>query len=299
MLNKRPIFINAFGRGGSNIIMNLLLSHPKVCVSSGETHKVFKGTKWDTPLRKLKKRLWYDLPIRLFTGQDYFGEENYEERKPISFFLKKHIDSILYHGRFYAVMDTHNYFKYENVPYTKEELSKCRLLTKGLNGIAYTADMFNELYDDAVFFGLIRNGLAICEGYVRRGASAKNVAEIYRTVVQKMINLDKELPNYYLVKYEDMVEDPYAFAKKIYAHAGLEISELKKIRLQSKKVMGADGKRDFVKGGDRELFWYKPDDLSKYVRKDINENQIRQLNENDKETFIAVAGDAMKALGYY
>lgn len=43
MLNKKPLFINAFARGGSNILMNLLMSHPGVCVSNGETHKVFKG----------------------------------------------------------------------------------------------------------------------------------------------------------------------------------------------------------------------------------------------------------------
>ena len=66
MMNKQPLFINAFARGGSNIIMNLLLSHPNVCISSGETHKVFKGTKWDSWPRKLKKRFFFDLPIRLY-----------------------------------------------------------------------------------------------------------------------------------------------------------------------------------------------------------------------------------------
>jgi hypothetical protein len=43
MLNTAPIFVNAFARGGSMILVNLLLSHPNVCCPSGETHKVFRG----------------------------------------------------------------------------------------------------------------------------------------------------------------------------------------------------------------------------------------------------------------
>ena len=43
MLNKRPIFIIGFARGGTNIILNLLRSHPDVCSPRGETDQVFRG----------------------------------------------------------------------------------------------------------------------------------------------------------------------------------------------------------------------------------------------------------------
>jgi len=298
MLNHKPIFINALARGGSNIIMNLLLSHPNVCISSGETHKVFKGTKWDSFFYRFKKRILYDLPIRFYTGQDIFGINWLEPRKPVPSMIQHYIDRILYYGRFKASIDTHNKYKYENVPYTAEELSECRLLTKGLNGVVFTVDMFNEMYPDAVFFGLIRNGLAICEGYIRRGFAVENIANIYKLVVKKMLDASIRVPNYFLVRYEDMVSDPLLFMQKIYKYADLDINLLRKARIQSKAIMNTNGNRQIIRGQNRQLFWYELEELHHYIRKDINENQIRQLNVKDKQKFISVAGDAMKLLGY-
>jgi len=245
--------------------MNLLLSHPNVCISSGETHKVFKGTKWDSWPRKLKKRMCFDLPIRFLTMQDLMGAEYYKERKEISDYMEKFIDRILYHGRFTATLETHNYYKFANEKYNTEELSQCRLLTKGLNGIVHTTKTFSKMYPDAIFLALVRNGLAVCEGYVRRGFSADRVGEIYKNVAEKMIAYNEQMPNYFLLKYEDMVQNPYDFMRMIYEHANLDINQVKKVRLQSKKIMSADGKRSRIKGGNRQVFWYESSELSTTV----------------------------------
>jgi len=298
MLNQHPIFINGFARGGSNILMNLLLSHPDVCISSGETHKVFKGTNWDTLWRKIKKRIFYDFPVRLITRQDFFGVDNLEPRKEIPDLLKGHIDKVLYYGRFSAMIDTHNRYKDEDVSYTKNELSRCRLLTKGLNGIIFTVDLFNEMYPDAVFLGLTRNGLAICEGYLRRGFTVETVAHIYRSVVLKMLSLNEQISNYHIVSYEDMVKNPFQFMHQVYDYAGLDIKQVKKVRLQSKKIMGANGVRNRLEGGDRQVFWHEPSLLHKQIKQDVNENQIKQLHLQDKIKFLSLAGDVMKDLGY-
>lgn len=298
MLNSRPIFINAFARGGSNILMNLLLSHPDVCLSAGETSKVFKGTKWDPLWRKIKKRVCYDFPIRLVTGQDYFSPFLLETRKQVPGFLKRYIDSILYYGRFTAMIDTHNLYKFENIPYSKEELVRCRLLTKGLNGIACTVDLFRDMYPDAVFLGLVRNGLSICEGYVRRGHSAESIAEIYRSVVQRMLKSNAEMSNYHLLYYEDMVKNPLEFMHMTYNLVELDIKKVRKVRLQSKKIMNAEGSRSRLEGRDRQVFWHEPSQLHKHIKQDVNENQIRQLSENDKARFLSIAGDVMEELGY-
>ena len=298
MLNQQPIFINALARGGSNIIMNLLLSHPDVCISSGETHKVFKGTKWDSFSRRIKKRVCYDFLIRFLTSQNLMGADFYQERKEISPFLERYIDKILYSGRFTAILKTHNYYKSEDVVYTKEDLEKCRLLTKGLNGISFTAKLFKKMYPDAVFFGLVRNGLAICEGFTRRGVGVERAGEIYKSVVEKIIFNSRELSDYHLVKYEDMVQDPYEFMKKIYTYAKLDVDKVNKVRLQSKKIMGTDGKRRSLKGEDRQLFWYNPSELNKIIKPNINKNQIKQLNPEIKNKFLLIAGETMEKLNY-
>ncbi len=278
--------------------MNLLLSHPDVCISSGETHSVFKGTKWDPVLRKIKKRVFYDFPIRLLSGQDLFGYGYYETRKTVPNCIRCYIDRILYKGRFTAMIDTHNSYKSEEVLYTKEELGQCRLLTKGLNGVVFTVDMFREMYPDAVFFGFVRNGLAICEGYVRRGFTADRVAHCYNLVGQKLLESSEQMVNYHLLNYEDMVKNPLEFMHRIYAYAGLDISKVKKVRLQSKKIMNVNGKRSRLKGGDRQIFWYDPTIIHQYIKRDINKNQIQQLSVRDKKKFMSIAGDVMEKLGY-
>lgn len=298
MLNKSPLFVHAYHRGGSNMIMNLLLSHPDICLSNGETHKVFKGTEWDPLIRKIKKKLLYDAPINLLSQQNLFFPRNYKPRKQVSDPLKNHIDRILYKGRFIAMIDTHNRFKSEELEYTKEELAKCRLLTKGLDGLVFTVDMFDQMYPDAVFFGFVRNGLAVCEGFVRRGMKAEEIAHMYKKVARKIIDSTAKMENYHMFFYEDMVKDPLEFMRKVYLVAELDIKQVPKIRLQSKGVMQADGKRIHLKGKDRQVFWHDKNGLRDFIKTDINENQIKQLKAQDKNKFLSIAGDVMEELGY-
>jgi hypothetical protein len=278
--------------------MNLLLSHPDVCLSAGETHKVFKGTHWDPAWRRVKKRLFYDIPIRLLTCQDLFSPRSLRPRRPVFGAVKKYIDYILYYGRFKSMIATHNLYKYENVRYSKEELAKCRLLTKGLNGTIYMVDAFREMYPDGVFFGLVRNGLALCDGYVRRKWSAENFAYTYNAVIEKMLKCEMEMPNYHIVRYEEMVKQPSDFLKEIYRLAELDLQKIKKIRLQSKPMLTHDGKHILSQGSDRQVFWYDLCDLHKHIRSDIDKNQIAHLSAQDKDIFLTIAGRTMEKLKY-
>ncbi len=73
MLNRKPIFVGSFSRGGSTIVMNLLSSHPDVC-TVGETHQVFKGrTSVEPPWKTLQRSVLYDLPVIVSTMQDLFN----------------------------------------------------------------------------------------------------------------------------------------------------------------------------------------------------------------------------------
>ena len=278
--------------------MNLLLTHPDVCVSSGETHKVFKGTKWDPHWRKIRKRLLYDYPIRILTRQDLFGVENLADRKTVPEILKKYIDLILYQGRFIANLSTHNRYKYQGIEYSHKELEECRLLTKSLNGTVFTVDLFSEMYPDATFFGLVRNGLAVCEGHIRRGYTAEYAGHLYAKVSQKMIDKNRLMDNYHLVAYEEMVKDPHQFMLQLFRMARLDPDIVQKVRLQSKKIMNSQGERSRIVGKNREVFWYSPVELTNKIKSDVNINQIKQLSIEDKKIFLSIAGGVMEELGY-
>ena len=196
------------------------------------------------------------------------------------------------------MIPTHNLMKSESVEYTRDEIIECRLLSKGLNGTVFTGDMFNEMYPDASFFGLVRNGLAVCEGFVRRGYDAGLVARMYKVVAEQILEYSEQWGNYTLCYYEEMTSEPLKFVEKIYSAAGLALDEVDKIRLQSKGVMQASGERIHLKGKDRQVFWHEKVELSSFIKSDINENQIKQLAEKDRKEFVSIAGEVMERLGY-
>jgi hypothetical protein len=67
MKNESPVFVCGFERGGTNILMNLLLSHPSLCKPTGETAQVFRGRRGERLWRILQRRVCYDLPVQILT----------------------------------------------------------------------------------------------------------------------------------------------------------------------------------------------------------------------------------------
>lgn len=296
MLNKAPIFVNGFARGGTNLFINLIASHPDVCVlSDGETHFVFHGKK-DEPIKKWVNRLSY-LPIYLATRQHVFRPGRFYERQPVPRPVMRYIDLLLFVDK---VTTRRNRFKAEATTRSLRDKARGRILCKNINGVVYASGLFSQIYPDATFFGFVRNGLALCEGYVRRGDSAERFGQIYEQVCSKLIEDEQRLPNYHILKFEDMMNDPLSFLERLYALAGLDIARIDKIRLQAKQSMDKDGVRRHTLGTDvfGEVRWFSKDQLSTRFRKDVNDNQIARLSEADKEAFLRHARRSMEHFGY-
>jgi len=176
---------------------------------------------------------------------------------------------------------------------------KKRLLCKNMNGIVLTTSLFEEIYPDAVFVGLVRHGLALCEGFLRRGWKTHEIAAMYGKICSKMIRDSEEKENYIIVRFEDLIKQPSEEIKKIYSFAGLNISQVNKFRLQAKPSMKRDGTREQTFGKYfKEMQWIEMENLSSKFRPNVNENQIAQLKKKDKQIFFNRAGSVMKQLGY-
>ena len=295
MLNKAPIFVNGFSFGGTNMIVNLLASHPDVCWLSGETHEVF----YSKPRKKMDKwvRRTVYFPIEVFSGRHIFGRECLEPRRDLSSLMMRYVDLLFFLDK---MKTDRNEFKSEQKRYSREEVRNSRFLAKNVNGVVLASSQFARMYPDATFFALVRNGLALCEGYVRRGWAPGDAGKMYEIVCQKMIEDSRTIPNYYIVRFEDMVSDPVGFMKKIYGNAGLDESKVEKVRLQAKRSMNSDGTRSYTFGGskDRETHWFTIAELRNYVRKGVNENQIDRLCLQDRDAFLNQAQGSMELLGY-
>jgi len=294
MLNKAPIFINGFTRGGTNLIMNLLASHPEVSILSGETQEVFCGT---SKRGNRKIRRFFYSPVKAAAGQHIFQTHSFENRKSIPRAMMHYIDLFFYIDKLATERNT---FKSEDSRYSLRELNRTRFLAKNINGVVFASDIFAEMYPDATFIAIVRNGLAICEGHIRRGRTADEFGQMYEAVCRKMIQDSTLRKNYHIVYFEDMVADPVGFMKKIYALANLDIAKVSKVRLQAKKSMGEDGSRQYTFGGekDRETHWFGAETIGNYIRKEVNESQIRRLSAEDRDAFLKQAQRSMEDLGY-
>ena len=189
----------------------------------------------------------------------------------------------------------------EGVTYTDSQIAQARVLCKNLNGLVMMTDNFAAMYPDATFFGLIRNGLALCEGYVRRGVAAQDCAEMYRLLVDKMCRDASRLKNYYIVRFEDIVRDPIAVTEQLYRHAGLDFEEVEKVRmqLQFRPTLSASGEHRLERSFERQIVWYAKTDLPSLFRTDIDHIQAARLSASDREVFLKIAGGTMEMLGLF
>src|SRR5687767_8121958 len=95
MRNRRPIFVVGFARGGTNLVMNLVLSHPHACMPRGELHEVFQGAAGE-PLRvRLAKNLRY-APLRLLARRKLLSIADWSERAPLDPLSRLWLDRVLF-----------------------------------------------------------------------------------------------------------------------------------------------------------------------------------------------------------
>ena len=290
MLNLKPIFISCLSRGGSSVLLNILRSHPDVCSPRGETHEVFIGKGDERFSTILMKRLAY-LPIMLLQREHVFSARRFEIRRYFSSRASIIIDRVLFQEKMMATDATQNRFRAEDVKYTQQELAKTRLLCKNIDALVFLTPNFSRIYPDATFFGLVRNGLAICEGQVRRGKNAAAYGRRYALTCEQMLADAKRISDFHLLRYESLTEDTLGSASDIYRRANLDESQLEKFRL----VVGADGRT----GGDADrLRWYRADEFAAEIRPSFDDEQIGKLSQKDRNAFLHEAGSVMKKLGY-
>lgn len=302
MMNKKPIFIVGFQRGGTGILLNLLLSHPSVCKPRGETHEVFKGRRKILPVEPWSayvSKLWRYLPVLISQRQDIFSIDLWESRRELSQESMKRVDQILFEEKLKALSPAGNLYKAENLKYSPEEIRNSRLLCKNINGLIFATGMFCQMYPDATFIALVRNGFALCEGHIRRGTPAIEAARLYERGTQKIILDCAKLDNYYVFRYEDIVNEPRRTLERIYQACNLSIEKIDKIRFITTKVITADGEHEYVHLESKErLIWYDLEDFGNFFHPKVNRNQLARLTEEQKRVISEYAYRSLEYFSY-
>lgn len=298
MLNKRPVFIVGFQFGGSNLLQNLLLSHPDLCCTRGELQQLFIGKEGDTRVAISLKRLAY-LPFALNEKGHFLSLSKWQERKKFKKSTIKHLDKTLYTDKLKATGVSQNRYKHPNELYSHEEIASSRVTIKLLNGLMFLDENLMQMYPNATFIALIRNGLAVCEGAMRRGVEMQAMAQGYQLGCQHIIKQSQKYSNYHVFRYEDLVRFPVEISAKIYEAASLDANAIKAIRLETKPVTTKTGEHKNSLGTkQKQLIWYDKHNFTKHMRLDINENQIKRLDASHKEVILNYCQKSLQHFSY-
>jgi len=294
MRNKKVIVIYGFQRGGTNIVYNIFQSHPQVCspddLETGEmisqNYRYRSHNKIGYIIKRFKL-LFYNLLNRKFILNSSLANV-----------IGRIIDRIFYSYKLRNFTNMYNRFKYENIPYTLKEVKNSILCLKSVKNDIKLTNFFSHIYDDIYFIGLVRNGYALCEGWIRRGKSAKVSGTRYRKYCQTMIEDTKRIKNYKIIKFEDLLKDPFKMATVLYDFAHLNPTSIKKLRLKSKKILMKDGNHKVKFGKLDAKYWFDFKSIKNLINPDINRIQIRNLSPTDKKIFEKEAKLILKYFHY-
>lgn len=287
-----------FSRGGTNLVLNLLRSHPDVCSPRGETHEVFRGKPSEPRGVRLAKRL-RALPIRLLQGGDPFDAGDWTPRGPWHPLTRICVDRVLHGEKLRALGDGQNRWKSEGAPYARREIAAARLLCKNVNGLVLLSRELARTWPDATFVALVRDGRAVCEGHARRGLDVAEAARRYELGCRTIAEDAERIPRFHVFRYEDVVASPRESLEDLYEAAELDVARVAKIRLETKAVIDASGAHvDVLGGGEKRLVWYDVDDFADHFRPDANANQIARLSDAEKERITDVCGWSLRRFGY-
>lgn len=277
MKNNKVIVISGFSRGGTNLLWNILQSHPEICSVRYETGTIFR-----------KRRHKFSRVISLLKKLNLLHTS----------FGKKVLDSRFYRYKLSNYTHDENRFKFKDEPYTKDEVRNTALCFKSTDlDITYTG-FLSEMYPQLYFIGLTRNGYAVAEGHYRRGESVTDFAKQYQQVADEMKSYSDKLDHFKLVRFEDMLNDPFSLANDLYKFLGCEPSSLDKLRLKSKKVIKEDGTHGEIYGKSGNKYWFDKTTIKDIIKPDVNSNQIKNLNSDQISEFNAIAKDALSYFGY-
>ncbi len=297
-MSERPIFVLGIQRGGTNQILNILRSHPATFWPQGEFHEVFRprGLRREGAARVLAKWARY-APIRLRLGDVLDPDRRPGEGARLAGAAGRAVAAGLAGSAranrggveaYKAALRARGFLDAGPAP--------DRMLVKVMNyNLAFARDLA-ALWPQARFVGVIRDGRAVCEGHLARGAQAGAAAEVYAFVGETLMALEAEGLPVRTWRFEDLLADAAGVAGEIYDFCGLERGAVRGVCLQDKERIAAAGGGT---GGNRKVDrFYGMDEIGRHMRRDANAGALARLPPEARAAVEARAGAVLRRFGY-
>ena len=288
MINNDKVIVNGFARGGTNLLMNLLLSSPDIATVGGEFHKMLWGRSLqDNIVDVLRKRLTMFGLSQHYPGAFY--RDNYDIPKIYNEIHIRKIETLIYESKLHALKHpAFNKYRSPERLYKIEELKKCITLIKCYEGFLKFNGYFKKTSNRCHTIFLVRTPYAVIEGWMRRGLPLHVGCERYNQVLA-LAKIPCLRPDV-ILDFERLVGTPLEIQKILFQR--LELRPGRQVRLQHKPTLG----NDMPKKLDRQLFWVEKEDLRKIVDPRISAKQINNLTLQQKDTITKKCYDQYKIL---
>ena len=196
---KRAIVINSFGRGGSNILMNMIGSSPGVLMAGKEFWQFYHYGP------SLAPKIYRRLGVRpgKMVSKSTFSARRFRDRLGKSIEESISTDYQLWKARALG-LDLVDYVLFKVTEYD----------------IFLNAEIESQ-FDETTFIGLVRNGYGLCDSWKRRGMPARMAGRVYAHIAGQMIAERNSRHNYMLVRFEDLASNPLGFLDRLYEHLAL------------------------------------------------------------------------------
>lgn len=282
MKHKKAIVVVGMSRGGTNITWNLLQSHPQLVAT----------------IKELGQEINFVDNNRVRTVVDMTLGSPLLVNSPFAGFVGGWLDEHLYDAKMRGFDDIYARQKSETELYSLEEMQKTDLLLKAGDRDMYLLDLLYKTYPELYVITLVRNGFAVCESWMRRGHSAEKTAKRYQHYLSLMLDMHEKYENCLLLRFEDVLRNPFAQAEKMFTFANLDPTALEKLRLKTKKVVNPSGVHEARYGGEGAKHWFTRETITDLLIPDQSDLQKNRLSAADKATFLKYAGAIMERLGY-
>lgn len=290
--NDRIVTVAGMSRGGTNLLWNVLQSHPSLIDSYYELNEIFGRKTGVSLLGKL------GIELEALSHISLPGMSRYVRRRLQRF------------ARFSFENDPYNRWKTPEECYNAPEFATLTICTKLVS--AWEVDLGRQLlrrndalkylpileraYNDQYVIFLARDGLAMLEGWTRRGAPVGVAARWYQRYASFYVSYVRRHRKAMLVRFEDLLQTPFQTSEKIYTHLGLRPTKLTSLRIALKPTVRSQ--RGVSDQTCKPKRWITSHNVDDYIDKRINEAQIARLSAQQQAGFLAIAASAMEELGY-
>lgn len=277
-MTKNPdvIAVSGFSRGGTSLVWNLLNSHPDICAPLSETNEIVENN------RSLRVLFRFPTSMRGRRGR----------------IARWWVDRSFHQAKLAALDHEDLQFKSPGEVYTKDKASSCTLALKSIDGGIRLTDGLLHVYPNLAIICVVRNGYAVLEGSLRRGLDPEVVGRRYARNGARMVELSLRHRRTRIVKFEDVLREPFNAAERMYEFVGLPKHDTGLLRLKAKGVIDDTGSHNPRFGQLDRYYWISRDEISTAVDPRVDDRQALRLDRSSIEAFLRHAEPVMDHFGY-